>query len=168
MLYRIRESAVQLYSMKRLNIRLSDEAAASLEAKAEEIACSQTVIIERLLTLPQSATLSPKVVQHSVAEPELLQRIYERQNQIQITLEEVLETVQRVPETRPSGFDPASIPGVLQGAAGLPKNAFCKHCGNRFAGSKWATLCPDCQANGHRNVLPADCGECRTSGTGGL
>lgn len=40
-----------------------------------------------------------------------------------------------------------------------PKNAYCKHCGNRFAGAKFATICPECKSNGH-TMTPAECPAC--------
>lgn len=40
-----------------------------------------------------------------------------------------------------------------------PKNAYCKHCGSRFAGAKFATICPDCKSSGH-TLTPAECPSC--------
>lgn len=40
-----------------------------------------------------------------------------------------------------------------------PKNAFCKHCGNRFAGVKFATICGDCKSSGH-TLTPNECPVC--------
>jgi Zn finger protein HypA/HybF involved in hydrogenase expression len=48
-----------------------------------------------------------------------------------------------------------------------PKNAFCKHCGRRFAGPKFATICPECKGSGHTNT-PAECPPCQDRGTGAL
>lgn len=45
------------------------------------------------------------------------------------------------------------------GATVQPKNAHCRHCGNRFAGSKFATICGACQNGGHVGD-PRDCGAC--------
>lgn len=62
------------------------------------------------------------------------------------------------------GSDPANIPGVQRGVAvDAPKNASCIHCGSRFAGTKFATLCRECQAGGHLGD-PRNCGGC----TGGM
>lgn len=40
-----------------------------------------------------------------------------------------------------------------------PKNAFCKHCGSRFAGVKYATICPECKSSGH-TLTPSECPVC--------
>lgn len=40
-----------------------------------------------------------------------------------------------------------------------PKNAFCKHCGSRFAGVKYATICPGCKSSGH-TLTPGECPVC--------
>jgi len=40
-----------------------------------------------------------------------------------------------------------------------PKNAYCKHCGKRFAGAKFATICPECKSSGH-TLTPAECPVC--------
>lgn len=40
-----------------------------------------------------------------------------------------------------------------------PKNAYCKHCGSRFVGAKFATICPECKSSGH-TLTPADCPVC--------
>lgn len=48
-----------------------------------------------------------------------------------------------------------------------PKNAFCKHCGERFAGQRFATICPNCKSSGH-TLTPAECPACGERGTGGL
>jgi Zn finger protein HypA/HybF involved in hydrogenase expression len=45
-----------------------------------------------------------------------------------------------------------------------PKNAYCKHCGARFAGQRFATICPSCKRSGHTNQ-PANCPRC-TEGMG--
>jgi hypothetical protein len=86
-------------------------------------------------------------------------------------IDEILELVRGLPETikevfedlTPSGPAPglASIPGVQQGAATLPKNAYCKHCGSCFAGSKYAQVCVECEDAGHKRVPPAECPECQ-------
>jgi len=49
-----------------------------------------------------------------------------------------------------TAFNPGAIPGVQVGTGILPKNAQCLHCGKGFAGLKRATLCPECQQNGHQ------------------
>lgn len=40
-----------------------------------------------------------------------------------------------------------------------PKNCYCKHCGVRFAGAKFATLCSECKSSGHTNQ-PNECPKC--------
>jgi predicted Zn-ribbon and HTH transcriptional regulator len=50
-------------------------------------------------------------------------------------------------------------PGIPVETPSLPKNAFCKHCGHRFAGVKFATICPDCKSSGH-TLAPAECPAC--------
>ena len=52
--------------------------------------------------------------------------------------------------------------GLIQVSAqpdNRPKNAFCKHCGSRFAGARFATICPECKTSGH-TLTPADCPVC--------
>jgi hypothetical protein len=39
------------------------------------------------------------------------------------------------------------------------KNCFCKHCGSRFAGPRFATVCGDCKSSGH-TLSPAECPRC--------
>jgi len=53
----------------------------------------------------------------------------------------------------------ADVPGVHRGIDNLPKNAQCRHCGEKFAGPKRAIVCPDCKAAGHADD-PHGCGEC--------
>ncbi len=87
-------------------------------------------------------------------------------------LDEVLKILQSTP-TENSYFDlysaaiikqrqetpiePSQISGVQRGSP--PKNAFCKHCGNRFVGSKYATICSECKSTGH-TLIPAECPIC--------
>lgn len=40
-----------------------------------------------------------------------------------------------------------------------PKNATCKHCGEMFAGARFATICPGCKSLGH-TLMPAECPRC--------
>lgn len=40
-----------------------------------------------------------------------------------------------------------------------PKNCRCRHCPERFAGPRWATICPSCKSGGHTNT-PAECPAC--------
>lgn len=44
-----------------------------------------------------------------------------------------------------------------------PKNCSCKHCGDRFAGARFATLCGRCRDNGHQERQPEDCRECQSA-----
>lgn len=63
----------------------------------------------------------------------------------------------------PARVKPESIPGVQVGA-GERKNATCRHCGQRFTGAKYATICRACEDGGHLGE-PRDCGVC-TEGSG--
>lgn len=62
---------------------------------------------------------------------------------------------------------PATASAALAPAAetvdNRPKNCRCRHCPERFAGPKWATICPDCKSTGHTGQ-PAECPRC-TDGT---
>lgn len=40
-----------------------------------------------------------------------------------------------------------------------PKNATCRHCGVRFAGQRFATICSSCKSGGH-TLTPAECPAC--------
>ena len=40
-----------------------------------------------------------------------------------------------------------------------PKNATCRHCGERFAGQRFATICQSCKSSGH-TLTPAECPVC--------
>lgn len=40
-----------------------------------------------------------------------------------------------------------------------PKNCRCLHCGEGFAGPKWATICSGCKSVGHTGA-PANCPPC--------
>lgn len=68
-----------------------------------------------------------------------------------------------LPSERPK-IDPVIADTVIDNR---PKNAYCKHCGSRFAGAKFATICPECKSSGHTNQ-PAECPRCGDGGTGGL
>lgn len=59
----------------------------------------------------------------------------------------------------PPVTEAAEVPGVHVGVGNLPKNAQCRHCGEKFAGPKRAIVCPDCKAAGHAED-PHGCGEC--------
>lgn len=99
--------------------------------------------------------------------PDLMQKVYERQLQIELKLEEILETVQSVPGAPryqvPSAFDPASIPGVRQGV-GVVKRYSCEHCGRTPAVARVGEICGECRGEGHLGE-PRDCGMC-TAGVG--
>lgn len=70
-------------------------------------------------------------------------------------LDEVLTAVQ----TKHSHLQPAMV-GTGNGED-QPKNAFCKHCGQRFAGPRFAALCGACADQGHENKVPAECVGCQ-------
>ena len=56
----------------------------------------------------------------------------------------------------PPGMDvvpPSEIPGISVGI----KNATCQHCGEKFAGARYAVICPGCKDGGHFG----DVRECR-------
>lgn len=40
-----------------------------------------------------------------------------------------------------------------------PPNCTCLHCGERFVGAKYATICPSCRGRSHQN-LPVNCEAC--------
>lgn len=134
--------------MKRLNIRLSDEAAASLEARAESGGQSQTAILEGLL-LSESGG--------QVLEPGLLQKVYERQNSIEIKLEELLEHARSVPTSH--DWQRSSAPDAEPAQLGAP---VCRHCGTAIAlrpGQPATSTCWRCIAAGHW-PRPGDCRKC--------
>lgn len=53
----------------------------------------------------------------------------------------------------------SEISGNFESTDSRPKNAHCKHCGNRFTGQRYATICPDCKSSGH-TLTPAECPSC--------
>lgn len=87
------------------------------------------------------------------------QTLYERVNRMEIMLEELLELARSEPQhSRPDHI--ATINERDEPLAdNRPKNAFCKHCGNKFAGSRFATICSGCKSQGHTNQ-PAECPRC--------
>lgn len=54
-------------------------------------------------------------------------------------------------------FDPP--PAILPPVDNRPKNCFCKHCGERFAGAKYASICQGCKSGGH-TLTPNECPLC--------
>lgn len=82
-------------------------------------------------------------------------------------LDEILETVQTVPSDAASREPGGDIEFGIEtdgsfravAAPNLPKNATCRHCGNRFAGPKYATICSLCKSVGHTGDL-RDCPRC--------
>ncbi len=46
-----------------------------------------------------------------------------------------------------------------QPADNRPKNVTCRHCGARFAGQRFATICSSCKSDGH-TLTPAECPIC--------
>jgi hypothetical protein len=104
-------------------------------------------------------------------EPDLAQKTYERAGRIEIMVEEVLELAQSVPNGLTT-YTPAGGIGLdgemrIVAPSALPKNASCKHCGERFVGPKFAMICPDCKSGGHTND-PRECPVCLERGTGAL
>lgn len=101
------------------------------------------------------------------AEPDLAQKTWERVGRIENMVEELLElgvmasTSSQAPlrYSEPGNPDPGTISGVTRGPADAPKNATCLHCGGKFAGPKWSTLCTACTGNGHRGDVRT-CPEC--------
>lgn len=102
-----------------------------------------------------------------------------REEQNAIKVDEILELVQSQPSTKDiqSMFDefiqaarevkeerratnPAAVTGVQTGYAGLTKNADCRHCGKKFAGNRFAQVCPECEELGHKRVPTVECPEC--------
>lgn len=68
---------------------------------------------------------------------------------------EIEEIVQRV-----VGEGAAEASSVSSSVADKrPKNCFCKHCGSRFAGTKYASICADCKSSGH-TLQPSECPGC--------
>lgn len=68
-----------------------------------------------------------------------------------------VDTVTTNSSFTPIGLD--EIPGVQVGM-GLPKNATCAHCGKKFVGARFASLCGDCIEAGHLG----DVRECKACG----
>jgi Zn finger protein HypA/HybF involved in hydrogenase expression len=92
------------------------------------------------------------------------------------TVAEILELVRSLPDASDiedvmrnvmqefrSARSAANSPGIPVETPSLPKNAFCRHCGQRFAGSKFATVCPGCKGSGH-TLGPAECPACNAGG----
>lgn len=52
----------------------------------------------------------------------------------------------RIVQDTPSYVVPPSLNDDERIVDKRPKNCFCKHCGNRFAGPKFATICPECKS----------------------
>lgn len=84
---------------------------------------------------------------------------------------EILELVRSLPEAIETALALALEP-LLGGAGAVsgpldrdsetdrrPKNCFCKHCGSRFAGPKFSTICSECKGSGH-TLTPSECPKC--------
>lgn len=78
------------------------------------------------------------------------------------------------PEEEPVGGDgngrreaAANAMAEAEAEDSRPKNAQCRHCGERFAGPRSASICPECKSTGH-TLAPAECPACAERGTGAL
>lgn len=82
-------------------------------------------------------------------------------NRIEDAVVEIVEAVRRKGQTAASSaILPARSAPTIEGEFSCQ----CAHCGARFqGGTKYASLCDDCQATGHRNVRPHDCRECQSA-----
>lgn len=147
---------------KRVNVL--DRAAKSGRVTAKSIKAAAREIVPEIIEHP-ALEVAPKVV--GCARCTELEAENERQRA-------EIEALEMLVAELNQGEIPASpIPSLddlRQIAAGkvapireadLAKNARCRHCGNKFAGSKYATLCADCRDNGHQETQPADCRGCQ-------
>lgn len=87
-------------------------------------------------------------------------------------LDEILETVQTVPEAElmprngGSAFDPARIPGVSVGLPVVMKRYRCEHCGRSPAVPRVGDICGECREDGHLGE-PRNCGTCAVNSPSG-
>lgn len=124
-----------------MSFRLRDDVRFILEQRAEDWGISKTAVIERLLLATESSVEPPITIPSTPLTKEPNQREY---------------------WSAAAGFNPATIPGVQKGAAkGFPCRCVHSGCqGAKFEGtSKFANLCPECEAVGHRGDRH-DCPEC--------
>lgn len=106
------------------NFRFPDEVLQAIDVLMERWSSkTQKDAVSRAIL--EAAEDAPKAVDVPPSAPQsdgLLQKIFERQLEVQVICEEILETVQTVqpePEDPRQAFSPASIPGVNMGAGNL-------------------------------------------------
>jgi len=75
------------------------------------------------------------------------------------SIENKIDELRELILTLPNGAVKSEISGEFKVEDSRPKNAYCKHCGSRFAGQRFATICSDCKASGH-TLTPAECPVC--------
>lgn len=151
-LYRVLYSVLYICAqMGQVNIRVGNERVESVRQRLKDAATrlgvSQGDVLERGLD---------RLGENGGSDPgDLSQKIYERAGRIENMVEELLGL--GVPAIDGEAHD---VPPILRAAAGVednrPKNATCKHCGERFAGARFATICPGCKSGGH-TLAPAEC-----------
>ena len=105
----------------------------------------------------RSEAINTAAVNQSV-DSEKFQKLYERVNRMEIMVEELLELARSEPQRSTNAIVTANQRDEPI-SDNRPKNAFCKHCGERFAGSRFATICSSCKSQGHTNE-PAECPKC--------
>lgn len=138
---------------KRINIRLGEEVSGFLDKLMADWKCSQTAAVER-------AIVEAHAKGNQTSETLELVRSLPDHTAIREIIDDALQAIIEARQAQ-RATNPAEVQGIQNGYAGLAKNAFCKHCGSKFAGNKFAQVCPECEEAGHKRVPPAECPECQ-------
>lgn len=146
--------------MGQVNIRVADGRVEAVRQRLKEVASqmgiSQGDVLEKgLEKLGEGA---------SASEGGIAQKTYERAGRIENMVEELLGLGVSVQPRVDAGGSSTPLLDMVRGrvdvpADNRPKNARCKHCGEMFAGARFATICPGCKSIGH-TLMPADCPVC--------
>lgn len=149
-----------------LNRLVTSETFESVKELALVLECSEGEVLDQAVMLLESASRNGKGTETVGASV----REVVREEPSEEEFDETEERGQIAENALQGG--PVSLEYLRRVAAGeftrtatvteTPKNARCIHCGERFAGSRFANLCEGCQEVGHGGD-PRECGECGVS-----
>lgn len=134
---------------RQFNARLKEETVFAIQELAERWGCSQAEVVERVVS---ETPVPPRA--GTVRMPEMVagQTHWE------------IGVLGHEPSLR---AEPTDDPREFRVVDNRPKNCFCKHCGERFAGAKYASICQGCKSSGH-TLTPNECPICMERGTGAI
>lgn len=160
LLYRIHLALYNCFMSKISNYRFTDEVLAAIAELQKVWGCKSHVeaVSRAILEAHKGGALPVPSIPVTGLQSAQLSRMEDAIDALPETIGEVLRVVVAELKTAKA----ASAQSVSSAMVDGEFSCACAHCGARFqGGTKYASLCGDCQAAGHRNVRPHDCRECQ-------